>query len=238
MPIVDKFDELEQQTKVIKNHPLADESIELKIAYLDGLALMMNEDANIDKKELDFLKLMTRSFSLGEAACDDLVLFAKSPDDQRVKTSFEILQDNPNIRLLFMIDVIMMAHKDSIVKKVEEELIGKYATMLNIELELKQDLQKIVKNLIDKNSKELAKAIEKCSSISKDEIEFLMSFFGIKIVKKAKPNEKSEDEQIDKTNNFFAFNKSPFVSIASGVLGGTVAGSILASNAKKSIFDV
>ncbi len=196
MPIGNKIDNFEEQIKIIKNHPLAKENFEVQIAYLDGIALMMNEDSDINEKELDFLKLMIRSLNINEAACNDFIAFAENPDDERVMDSFKILQDTPNMKLLFMIDSIIMANKDNIVKKEEGNLIDKYAKLLNIDSDTKLDLQIIVNNLIKKNGAELAKIIEDCKSISKNDIQFLISFFDVKDVKIIK---KIEDNNLKQT---------------------------------------
>jgi len=85
MPIGEKFDELKEAIELIENHPLAKKNVEVKIAYLDGLALLMNEDSEIHDKEVKFLKLMIRSLGINEACIDDLIEFTKKPDNERIK---------------------------------------------------------------------------------------------------------------------------------------------------------
>ena len=117
-----KETKIKEKNRII-NHPLAQKDIELKIHYLNGLALMMNVDDEISDSEKDFFLSLMEAFNLEKSVIDNFLDFAKEPENEQMRELMEELVKSEIIKFSFMIDVFVMANRDGKYSNEEEELV-------------------------------------------------------------------------------------------------------------------
>ena len=117
----------------ISNHPVSQESIELKMHYLNGLALMMNVDDDISGIEKDFFVSLIETFELSDSVIADFLKFAEEPENEQIIELLEELSKSDIVKFSFIIDNYIIANRDGKFEKEEEELIVQYFELLNFE---------------------------------------------------------------------------------------------------------
>lgn len=130
----DVFDMLNEATKeadAFEHHPLKDSTLEQKLLYLQGLALVMNADADIHSEEKEYLRILIKSFGLPQEQLDDLEDFAKAPDKDTIQAFFREYRRKP-VAQLFLFDALMMTRRDGKVDDKEQAVVNKMAEQLEI----------------------------------------------------------------------------------------------------------
>ena len=66
MAILDLLKKEQKNSNILtfKKHPYVELDLESKIHYLNGLALVMNEDDNIHESEKEYLSILINTFNL------------------------------------------------------------------------------------------------------------------------------------------------------------------------------
>jgi len=131
MPVIGLMKKVKTQILSLNNHPVNDLDIEKKLHYLNGLALVMNEDDDIADKEKDYLSILINSFGFSNEHIESVIEFAKNPDE---KALIEMMNsfDTKDLKYLFLFDCIFLAGLDSGINQHEEVLIGEYAETLSL----------------------------------------------------------------------------------------------------------
>nr|MBI9031692.1 TerB family tellurite resistance protein [bacterium] len=133
--ILNRMKKLKEQKnkEIIKDHPVANESIAIKMQYLNGLALMMNVDEDIADAEKEFFIALIEGFGLDDSVIEDFISFAKDPDDEQIDELFEELSKTELTKFYFVLDCYTIAYKDEKLAEEEKELINMFVEMLNFE---------------------------------------------------------------------------------------------------------
>ena len=139
-------EQIEQYRKDFKNHPVANESIEIKIHYLNGLALMMNVDDEISQTENYFISLLMEAFDITDSVMEDFLKFAQDPEDDDIEELFEELSKTEEVKIWFIVDCYYMAKKDEVFREEEKALLDMFLEMLNFEEEVIDYLSEIIKS--------------------------------------------------------------------------------------------
>ena len=126
--------------KEIINHPVAKKNIEIKIHYLNGLALMMNVDEEISDEEKVFFLSLMQDFELEKSIIDNFFDFAKEPENEQIVELLEEIKKDDFIKFAFMIDNYRIAYKDGKFSDEEKELIELFFEMLEFD---KEEIDKI-----------------------------------------------------------------------------------------------
>ena len=131
MSVIGLMKKVKAQILSLNNHPVNDLDIEKKLHYLNGLALVMNEDDDIADKEKDYLSILINSFGLSNEHIESIIEFTKNPDE---KALIEMMNsfDTKDLKYLFIFDCIFLAGLDSGINKQEEILISEYAETLSL----------------------------------------------------------------------------------------------------------
>lgn len=129
----------------IKNHPVQSENMELKIHYLNGLALMMNVDEEIHKAEKDYIRSLIKTFDLDDNLISRFIDFAEDPEDELIDEMFAVLSEKDSVRYNFLLDSVMLSQKDGTIHENETELLALYSDKLSIN----NDTFEIIKEAID-----------------------------------------------------------------------------------------
>jgi len=112
-------------------HPGKDMELELKLAYLNALALLMNADAEIHDREKEYLATLLYTFDIPKEKLDDLVQFSMNPDKEAV---LEVIRSLPKdeMKYVFLMDCFMLSNADENYSTEEKGLICEYARSLLI----------------------------------------------------------------------------------------------------------
>ena len=136
---------VEKEIEIV-NHPIAQESLEMKILYLNGLGLMMNVDGVIHEREKSFLLGMIRAFELEGSILDEVIAFSKNPDQEVLIEILAGIREKEAVKQVFMIDVIILSEEDGNLAQEEKELINLYFEKLDFS---KQDSDFIKNKMVD-----------------------------------------------------------------------------------------
>ena len=120
-----------KEADAFENHAAKDLPLEERLLYLQGLALVMNADGDIDNKEKEYLRILIKSFEMDESTLDSFVSFAQQPDKDTVQAFFKTFRRRP-IAQLFLFDALMMSRRDNKVNDKEKQVVDKIANQLEI----------------------------------------------------------------------------------------------------------
>ena len=154
----DIFDILEEATResdAFENHPAKELSIEDRLLYLNGLAIVMNADGHIDDEEKEYLRILIKSFEMDEATLEGFVAFAQAPDKDTIQAFFRTFRRNP-IAQLFLFDALMMTRRDGKVEDKEIAVVNKIADQLEILKGTQQDIFDLFCHIKNRNWQESA----------------------------------------------------------------------------------
>ena len=139
MDIFDAICEATKEANSFENHPVKELSLEEQILYLNGIALVMNADGNIDENQKEYVRILIKSFEMDESCLDDMVAFAQSPDKDTIQAFFRTFRRKP-IAQLFLFDAYMMSHRDDQLHEKEIAVIDKMAEQLEVLKGIKRNI--------------------------------------------------------------------------------------------------
>ena len=154
MKVIKNQMEVAEEKNKLKNHPVTKESIEIKNHYLNGLALMMNVNDNISDLKKDFFILLIEIFEIDNSdnsTIADFLSFAKEPENEQIVELLKELAKFEIVKVCFMTDIFIIAHKDGEFDKEEKELIDVFYEMLAFE---KEEIDFIQNELFEISKKE------------------------------------------------------------------------------------
>jgi len=119
--------------KILKfeNHPCIELDEDVKIQYLNALALITNADSDICDREIEYLKVFIDSFGLSADMLDIFIEFAKNPDEKIVLKMMQTL-NTKDIKYNLLVDCIMMGYRDENYCDNEKAMINQYFKMFKI----------------------------------------------------------------------------------------------------------
>lgn len=142
MSVLNLIKKVKVQTLSFEKHPCRELEQEQMIHYLNGLALITNEDENICEKEQEYLSILINSFGLSEDMLETFVNFAQNPDEKLILDMMQSFMSK-DIKYNFMIDAMMIASIDGNVHENEKALINEYFEMFKITKDEEKDLRDI-----------------------------------------------------------------------------------------------
>jgi len=127
-----------------KNHPISDFSLELKMHYLNGLALLMNVDGEIHEKEKEYLLSLIDISEMGrDDTLNNLLDFCRNPDKGSVKEMIEELKKDLKVSKLFLLDSFVISEKDDHFHEREKGFISKMSEIFSISTDMISILENI-----------------------------------------------------------------------------------------------
>jgi len=126
------------------------------VHYLNGLALVANEDGNICEKEREYLSILINSFGLSEDMLETFVNFAENPDEKLILDMMQSF-NSKDIKYNFMIDCMMIANANDDFDESKEAIIEEYFKMLKITALEAFDLRDLYKKFYTQNGHALLK---------------------------------------------------------------------------------
>ena len=139
MDIIDLIDLAGKEAEAFTNHPAKNLSLEERLLYLNGLALVMNADGQIHVEEKEYIRILIKSMDMDQSCLNDMVAFAQAPDKDTIQAFFKAFRRKP-LTQLFLFDAYMIAMRDGVLNEKETIAIDKLAGYLEILKGTKQDV--------------------------------------------------------------------------------------------------
>lgn len=155
MDILALIDEATKEADSFENHPAKELTLEERLLYLQGLALVMNVDGEIHEEEKEYIRILIKSFEMDESALDSFVAFAQAPDKDTVQLFFKTYRRRP-IAQLFLFDALMMTRRDGQVDDKENAIIDSIADKLEILRGIQEDIFDLFCYIKNRNWRESA----------------------------------------------------------------------------------
>ena len=161
LDILDFLEDATREADAFEHHPARELSLEERLLYLNGLALVMNADGHVDDEEKEYLRILIKSFEMDEATLDSFVEFAQSPDKDTVQAFFRTFRRKP-IAQLFLFDALMMTRRDGKVAEKEIAVVNKIAEQLEILKGTQNDIFDLFCHIKNRNWQESALYFDSC----------------------------------------------------------------------------
>lgn len=203
---------------IFNNHPCKDLDLESKINYLNGLSLVINEDDEINSKEKDYLLSLIHTFNFEKEQLDDLIDFAKDPDEETVLNIFKSFNTD-EIKNSFLLDSMLIAYSDGRLCNKETELIKLYSSFLEVDENVYSHLEKLSYAINNKDVESIKELLKENSNVTVESILHYLDFFKIDIYQKEKL--KTKFNKISSGDNFIIVidNRGKVKSIGSNSYG-------------------
>lgn len=153
--ILDMLNEATKEADAFEAHPARELSLEERLLYLNGLAIVMNADGNIDEEEKEYIRILIKSFEMDEGTLASFVEFAQAPDKDTIQAFFRTFRRKP-IAQLFLFDALMMTRRDGKVEDKEVAVVNKIADQLEILKGTQQDIFDLFCHIKNRNWQESA----------------------------------------------------------------------------------
>ncbi|HCH0716078.1 TPA: hypothetical protein NKO89_000044 [Vibrio parahaemolyticus] len=150
LDILDVINEATKEANSFENHAAKDLTLEERLLYLQGLALVMNADGEIHAEEKEYIRILIKSFEMDESILESFVEFAQHPDKDTVQAFFRTFRRRP-IAQLFLFDALMMTRRDDSVDEREKSVVDKIAEQLEVLKGTYQDIFELFCHLKNKD---------------------------------------------------------------------------------------
>lgn len=155
LDILDVINEATKEANSFENHAAKDLTLEERLLYLQGLALVMNADGEIHAEEKEYIRILIKSFEMDESILESFVEFAQRPDKDTVQAFFRTFRRRP-IAQLFLFDALMMTRRDDSVDDREKAVVDKIAEQLEVLEGTYQDIYDLFCHIKNKDWEESA----------------------------------------------------------------------------------
>lgn len=132
--ILEMIDMIKDSTK-LDSHPLIQMDLELKMHYLNGLALLMNVDGEIHEKEKEYFSALINISGMSDDTLKNLLEFCTDPNPEIVKEMIQELQKDAKVTKLFLLDLLILAGKDGRFYEKEKNFISKISEHFSVPTE-------------------------------------------------------------------------------------------------------
>ncbi|HAS8381564.1 TPA: TerB family tellurite resistance protein [Vibrio vulnificus] len=155
LDILDIINDATKEANSFENHAAKNLTLEERLLYLQGLALVMNADGDIHPEEKEYIRILIKSFEMDEAILDSFVEFAQRPDKDTIQAFFRTFRRRP-IAQLFLFDALMMTRRDDNIDEKEKAVVDKIAEQLEVLKGTYQDIFDLFCHIKNKDWEESA----------------------------------------------------------------------------------
>lgn len=153
--VLDIINDATKEANSFENHAAKSLSLEERLLYLQGLALVMNADSEIHEDEKEYIRILIKSFDMDDSMLDAFVEFAQAPDKDTVQAFFKTFRRR-QIAQLFLFDALMMSRRDGNGCEREQAVIDKIAEQLEVLKGTYSDIYDLFCHIKNKNWDESA----------------------------------------------------------------------------------
>lgn len=130
----------------LDNHAAKQLSLEERLLYLQGLALVMNADQEVHDEEREYLKVLIRSFEIDESVIDTLEEFSLQPDQDTIQSILRFFTKK-DISNALLLDMFMIANSDGVINNSELAVIKSLSSHFKVNKELLEEAISIFNEL-------------------------------------------------------------------------------------------
>lgn len=189
MSALELLKKVKVQTLSFEKHPCRELDQEMMIHYLNGLALITNEDENVCEKEREYLLILINSFGLSEDMLETFVNFAENPDEKLILDMMQSFMTK-DIKYNFMVDAMMIASIDGNFDASEEAIIEQYFEMFKITKKEAEDLRYIYEMFHTQDGNALYRYFKRNEYIKVELFQYLLDYYKIDMAYELKEDEK------------------------------------------------
>ncbi|MCG9697432.1 hypothetical protein [Shewanella sp. Isolate11] len=131
LDILDVINKATKEANSFENHAAKHLTLEERLLYLQGLALVMNADGEIHPEEKEYIRILIKSFEMDESILESFEEFAQCPDKDTVQAFFRTFRRR-QIAQLFLFDALTMTRRDDSVDEREKAVVDKIAEELEV----------------------------------------------------------------------------------------------------------
>lgn len=107
MDMLSLFNEATKESEDFEEHPISFLTLEDKILYLQGLAMVMYDSGDEYSKKFNYYRILVKSFGLDESVIEDLIDFANAPDQESIQDFIQCYRGE-SLSELFLIDALIV----------------------------------------------------------------------------------------------------------------------------------
>jgi len=162
-------------------HPVKAMEREFQSAYLNGLAVVMDADEKIRAGEQENIKRLLIAFDMPEEKLEDIIAFGKTADKDAMVEILTILQGAEDIRYVFLLDCLSLAHADNELHEDETQTIKTFSEFIKVssaQLKLIEHLEQIVRT---KDHKALYRFFLQKYDLDLTVFKYLLDFYKVDI---------------------------------------------------------
>ncbi len=164
MDIISFVKTAEERNLAFENHPAKELSLENKVKYLNGLALLMNVDEAITADEREYIGALIRTLDLPEDQLDHCVEFAKEPSRDAIEVLVDSIKSK-DIKNIFLVDCLILSYKDGVVHEKERELIDHFFSLFEIKDSVREHIYYVHNLIKDQDEKWQFDSLKAVSSL-------------------------------------------------------------------------
>jgi len=135
----------------LTKHPLRELDEAVKKDYVKGLVFIAIEDENFSEEEKAYITSLMSNIGVDEALLSEFETFANEPDEDELLAFMDRIKAfDEDLKVNFLIEVILLAFKDGDFDDAEKEMFNDYVEMLELE-EKKDDIMHLATALENKD---------------------------------------------------------------------------------------
>jgi uncharacterized tellurite resistance protein B-like protein len=135
----------------LSKHPLKELESQVKNDYIKGLVFIATEDENFHEDERSYITALMTNIGLDTALLEEFETFASSCEEDELLSFMDRLKEfDEDIKLNFLIEVIVISFKDGEFDDSEQEMFDDYLDMLEL-TERKDDIMYMALALVNKD---------------------------------------------------------------------------------------
>ena len=186
MAVLDLIKKAKVKVLSFEKHPCSGLDMEIKVHYLNGLALLAYEDGAINEEEKEYLTTLLISFDMDEEILRDSLEFAKNPNEESIIEMIKLFS-NEDTKFNFMMDCMVLMQKDNRGDEAKKNLLKEYFEMFKINSATKEELVKVYEMFESRDGKALFRYFKKTKAnhyynnmFDKKLFEYLLDYYNIK----------------------------------------------------------
>jgi len=135
----------------LAKHPLRELDEAVKKDYVKGLVFIAIEDENFSEEEKAYITSLMSNIGVDEALLSEFESFANEPDEDELLVFMDRIKAfDEDLKVNFLIEVVLLAFKDGDFDDAEKEMFNDYVEMLELE-EKKDDIMHLALALENKD---------------------------------------------------------------------------------------
>ncbi|ELA7195388.1 TerB family tellurite resistance protein [Vibrio parahaemolyticus] len=137
--ILSTIKEAAKESSAFESHAAKELSLEERLLYLQGLALIMNANGDMHEEKKNYLLTLIISLEVDESILDSCIDFANKPDTNIVQSILKYFRRKP-IAQLFLFDAFMISVRDGAISVSEKNIIDELALQFEVSKGLYSDI--------------------------------------------------------------------------------------------------